>query len=240
MPAVISFSEQDGVRYLHFGSRWVQGAMRISNPDRLELAYVRDMMAWLLFLDPPPRILQLGLGAAALTRFCHRTMRASSIDVVEIDPQVARVARQWFGLPARDERLALHFGDAGRFVSRPARRGRYGVVQVDLYDQDAAGPVLDSQAFYRDCHAVLAEPGIMVVNLFGRHASFDRSATRIHAVFGQTATLVPRQEGNRVVLAFKGPPVRASRAQLLLRAAHLRARYGLPAAGWARTVKVAS
>ncbi len=238
MPAVISFSELDGVRYLHFGSRWVQGAMRIAKPDRLELAYVRDMMAWLLFLDPPARILQLGLGAAALTRFCHRTMRSTDIDVVEIDPQVARVARQWFGMPAPDDRLKLHFGDAGRFVSRPRARGRYGVVQVDLYDQDAAGPVIDSEAFYRDCHAALAEPGIMAVNLFGRHASFERSASRIRAAFGQTATLVPRQEGNLVVLAFKGPPIRVSRAQLLLRAAHLRARYGLPAGGWARTLTV--
>ena len=50
---VISFSEQDGIRYLHFGSRWVQGAMRISNPDALALAYIRDMMGWLMLLDPP-------------------------------------------------------------------------------------------------------------------------------------------------------------------------------------------
>ena len=227
------------MRYLHFGSRWVQGAMRIAKPDRLELAYVRDMMAWLMFLEPPARILQLGLGAAALTRFCHRTMPESEIHVVEIDEQVALVARQWFGLPAADARLKLHFGDAGRFVARRAERGRYGVVQVDLYDQDAAGPVIDSLAFYRDCHSILAEPGVMVVNLFGRHASFDRSAERIHAVFGQTAMLVPRQEGNRVMLAFKGPPIVASRAELLLRAAVLKARYGLPAGGWARALKIA-
>ena len=51
---VISFSELDGIRYLHFGSPWVQGAMDIKRPDRLVLSYVEDMMAWLLFLEPLP------------------------------------------------------------------------------------------------------------------------------------------------------------------------------------------
>ena len=69
---VISFSELDGIRYLHFGSPWVQGAMDIERPDELVLSYIQDMMAWLLFLEPPAQVLQLGLGAAALTKFTHR------------------------------------------------------------------------------------------------------------------------------------------------------------------------
>ena len=28
----ISISEEDGIRYLHFGSVWIQGAMRIASP----------------------------------------------------------------------------------------------------------------------------------------------------------------------------------------------------------------
>ena len=66
----ITLSEQDGVRYLHFGSEWVQGTMAIGRPWHIEIDYVAQMMAWLLFLDPPKRILQLGLGAGALTRWC--------------------------------------------------------------------------------------------------------------------------------------------------------------------------
>ena len=54
---VISFSELDGIRYLHFGSPWVQGAMDIKHPDELVLSYIQDMMAWLLFLEPPAQVL---------------------------------------------------------------------------------------------------------------------------------------------------------------------------------------
>lgn len=171
----ITFSEQDGIRFLHFGSRWVQGAMRLSDPVALELAYVRDMMAWLLFLEPPPRILQLGLGAASLTKFCHHHCPGSEITVVEVSRVVIDAAHRWFRLPPPDERLHLIRADAGVYVGRPRNRGAFGVVQVDLYDQEAAGPVLDSVPFYQHCHDVLAEPGIMTVNLFGRHASFRRS-----------------------------------------------------------------
>jgi hypothetical protein len=37
-----------GVRSLHFGSHWIQGAMRIARPYALELDYTRDMMLALL------------------------------------------------------------------------------------------------------------------------------------------------------------------------------------------------
>ena len=172
---VISFSELDGIRYLHFGSPWVQGAMDIERPDELVLSYVQDMMAWLLFLEPPAQVLQLGLGAAALTKFTHRHCPDTATTVVEISQQLPWVARQWFGLPPEDDRLMLVQGDAADFVGDPANREGFGVIQVDLYDEEAAGPVHDGSRFYRSCYRSLAEPGIMVVNLFGRHASFARS-----------------------------------------------------------------
>lgn len=229
---VISFSEQDGIRYLHFGSEWIQGAMRISNPDALTLAYIRDMMAWLMLLDPPAEILQLGLGAASLTRFCHRRLPDSRITVVEIDPDVVRVAHDWFALPEPDERLTIRIGDAAHFVSQRALAGRYGVIQVDLYDAEARGPVHDSERFYRHCHRLLAEPGILVVNLFGRHASFEDSVGRVRRLFGQTAVLDPLEAGNQILFGFKGPPIRVTSGLLRDRGKRVREGYGLPVTRW--------
>jgi len=148
---VISFSELDGIRYLHFGSPWVQGAMDIEHPDELVLSYIQDMMAWLLFLEPPAQVLQLGLGAAALTKFTHRHCPDTATTVVEISQQLPWVARQWFGLPPEDDRLMLVQGDAADFVGDPANREGFGVIQVDLYDEEAAGPVHDGRRLYRSC-----------------------------------------------------------------------------------------
>ena len=49
----ILVSEAAGVRYLHFSSDWIQGAMRVARPYALELEYTREMMAALL-LRPEP------------------------------------------------------------------------------------------------------------------------------------------------------------------------------------------
>ena len=71
MPS-IQVSEEKGVRYLHFGSRWVQGAMRIGRPWALELEYTRLMMMPLVVhhgRDWPASVLQIGLGSASFTRF---------------------------------------------------------------------------------------------------------------------------------------------------------------------------
>ena len=68
----LSFSEEDGYRYLHFGSPWIQGAMKVSRPYELALEYPRQMMSCGLFYPNPKHILQLGLGAASLTKFCYR------------------------------------------------------------------------------------------------------------------------------------------------------------------------
>ena len=80
------------------------------------------------------------------------------------------------------------------------------MLSVDLYDHDAAAPVLDSDAFYAACHGALAHGGLMAVNLFGRDASFAASAARIASAFGldQVWSLRPTREGNTVVIAGRG------------------------------------
>lgn len=228
----ITLSEEAGVRYLHFGSPWVQGAMRIARPYAIEIDYVRDMMAWLLFLAPPERILQLGLGAAALTKYCWHRHRGSRVTAVERSEAVIASARRDFALPADDARLKVVHADAGEFVARPSQRSRYGVIQVDLYDRLARGPVIDSLAFYRRCRSALAPSGVLVVNLFGEHDSYQRSIERIGQVFeGRLLALPPVPAGNVVLLAFQGPPLRVAWAALRRRAGELE-RAGLPARRW--------
>ena len=37
-----TLSESEGIRYLHFGTEWIQGAMRIRKPAELVLAYTQQ------------------------------------------------------------------------------------------------------------------------------------------------------------------------------------------------------
>lgn len=207
--APVTLSESRGVRYLHLGSPWVQGALRMSKPDVLELEYVQRMMAWMLWREPDEvtrgHAVQLGLGAAAITRFCHDVLRMRTT-AVELNPSVIDACRIWFHLPPDGRRLSVLNEDAARYVADPDHAGTADVLCVDLYDHEAAAPVLDDEAFYRACHRLLAPQGVMSVNLFGRNTGLAVSAARIQAAFGmgRVAMLKPTREGNTIVLACKG------------------------------------
>ena len=239
--AEATVSESGGVRYLHLGTPWVQGAMLSDDPLALALEYVQRMMVWML-LRPPERVarghaVQFGLGAGAITRFTQRKLRMRTT-AVELNPSVIAACRMWFRLSADGPRLAVVEADAAAWAADPAHAGSVDVLCVDLYDHEAAAPVHDRAAFWRDCARVLADDGTMTVNLFGRDASFARTAARIGAAFGhgQVAALRPTREGNTVVVAWRGgdlPP----RVELERRAATVRKRYGLPAHKWLRMLR---
>jgi spermidine synthase len=230
-------SEQAGVRYLHFDSPWIQGAMVLRHPDRLVLSYTQQMMAWLLFLEPEAdrTVGQLGLGAACLTRFCYQHL-PNPLVVVERNAAVVRVCEQYFRLP-KHERLQVWVQDAERWVCNRRHLQSLAVLMVDLYDTDALGPVCDSLAFYQGCADCLDTPGMLSVNLFGQHESFERNLKHLNQVFKGRVLLLPAvDEGNQIVLAFKGPTVSVSQAALMQRADWLEQAWRLPAKRWVRSL----
>ncbi|ACC71287.1 spermidine synthase [Paraburkholderia phymatum] len=231
--APVTFSEEGGVRYLHFGTEWVQGAMRLSKPDHIELEYAQQMMAWLLFLETPKRIVQLGLGTGSLTKFAHRFLKRAQVEAVELNPAVVIAARTMFSLPADDARLTVRETDAWEFVNDRANHGTVGALQIDLYDATARGPVLDSVAFYRAARACLTQAGVVTVNLFGDHPSFVRNMKRLNEAFdGRVVALPEVHDGNRIAIAFSGPAIDVPFARLLERAKLIEAQLKLPARKW--------
>jgi spermidine synthase len=227
----VTLSEEHGVRYLHFGTEWVQGAMRIARPWQIELQYQQQMMAALLFLPSPTQVLQLGLGAGALAKFCWRQLPQAEVTVVEISEEVVAAAHRWFALPQEDARLTLLVDDARNVVSHPRLRRRFDWLQVDVYDRAARGPVLDDEPFYVACRRVLRAPGVAVFNLFGR--GFDASYARISAAFDGRACVLPEADaGNRIVLAFNGPPLRVAWEALYERAGEIEREHRLAARKW--------
>src|SRR5262249_25969143 len=156
----------------------------------------------------------------------------------EINPEVIAACRHWFRLPADDARLNVVNEDAARWVHDDANLQSVDVLNVDLYDHDAAAPVLDDEAFYAACRGVLADGGLMTVNLVGRSAGLARSALRIARAFGsdQVWSLAPTKEGNTIVVAARGVQV-PHRDVLEQRAAQIEARFKLPARKWLRLVR---
>jgi spermidine synthase len=237
----VNFSDYGDVRCLHLGTEWIQGSMLIDSPFEIELEYVQRMMAWLLFVDaasvPKRRAMQLGLGAATCTKFCFKKLRMKTT-AIEINPQVIIACRLWFKLPPDDAKLEVVLADAALEIQKPLWQGQIDALQVDLYDHEAAAPVLDSAEFYADCRRLLTDEGVMTVNLFGRSSSFLSSVEKISEVFGADAVWAfkPTREGNTIVLAQRTAST-LKREALMARAEVIQAKWGLPATKWLRVFK---
>ena len=238
--APVTFSEEGGVRYLHFGTEWVQGAMRLRQPNKIELEYAQQMMAWLLFMDPPKRVAQLGLGTGALTKFCYQYLPKTQTHAVELNPAVVVAARTMFELPSDDKRLRVVEADAWEYVNDASNHGTLGALQIDLYDATARGPVLDSAAFYRACRDTLGKLGVVTVNLFGDHPSFRRNMKQLSVAFDNRVLALPEiHDGNRIAIAFSGPPLSFDWASLERRARYIEQTFKLPAKSWVAGLKAA-
>jgi spermidine synthase len=229
MSTPIDISEDAGVRYLHFGSEWVQGAMRIRRPNALELAYTREMMAGLILREPdewPENALVIGLGAASIARVLYHHGPATRIEVVEIEPRVVAAARQFFRLPPEGERFAIHVGDGARHVLESA--AHFDCILVDGFDRHARAGALDTAPFYAAAHARLSWRGLLAVNLFGRSRGFRASVERIASAFdGRSIAFPSCDSGNVVAFAASGEPIDLSVVELRERARALKARTGL-------------
>jgi spermidine synthase len=229
--APITLSEENGVVYLHFGTEWIQGAMRVRKPDWLELEYAQQMMTWMLFIQEPQRIVQLGLGTGALTKFSYRQFPQAQVTAIELNASVITVCHSMFKLPHDDERLSVLEMDAMDFVNDSANHETIDALQVDLYDATVKGPVLDTAEFYQACEACLTPQGIMTVNLFGEHPSYEKNLKAMRYAFDKVICLEPVHEGNVVAIAFKTAP-KLDFSALSERAAQITAATKLPTKSW--------
>lgn len=229
MATSIDIREEAGVRTLHFGSEWIQGAMRIARPWHLELEYTKEMMMSLLVREEsrfPRNVLLIGLGAASLTKFLYRNYPLAKLTVVEIEPGVVAAARQFFKLPEDTKRLNIVVGDGAEFVINNDKQ--YDLILVDGFDAQARSGALNTLPFYQNCRARLADNGIVAINLLSRSRGYEACIERIHDAFEGRALALPAcDSGNVIVLAAVGEAISIALDDLREQAAALKEKTGL-------------
>ena len=223
----IEVSEAAGVRYLHFSSDWIQGAMRIARRWNLELEYTREMMVSLMLREDAPRkILMIGLGAASLLKFLYRNLPLAHLTVVEIEPSVVAAARQFFKLPEDSKRINLVLSDGAHYVMNQDKH--YDLILVDGFDENGRAGELDTLPFYQACRSRLSDQGVLAVNLLGRSRGFEASVERMTIAFDDRAFVFPSCEsGNAIAFAAASQPITLDFEDLKESALKMKADMGL-------------
>lgn len=179
-----------------------QTCIDLKQPDRLVFEYTQ-MMLGALYLKPDPHsILIIGLGGGTLPRTLEKLLPDADIDVVEIDPAVVGVARQYFGFRP-DERVHLSVQD-GRAYVRQSLRGskRYELIMLDAYEHQYIPEHMLTREFLTEVRSLLQPGGIVAANTFSSSRLYQNESVTYSSVFGEFYNL---RSGNRVILATNGP-----------------------------------
>jgi spermidine synthase len=205
----IMISEEKGVRYLHFGSQWIQGAMRIARPWALEFEYTQEMMLPLLLKSEknwPKSALLIGLGSGALAKFLHRHRPNCRITIVEISNSVVVAAQMHFKLPDFSPYFQVELGCGAEYMANATRS--FDLIMVDGFDANAKVGDLNSSRFYLNAKAKLNDGGMMVANLLSKPKDAEQSLKRLYDSFDDRAIALSKCEsGNVVAFATVGNPL---------------------------------
>ena len=207
------FVKEDGAgKSLHFTLGELQSRMLMARPWQLEIDYTRTMMGFLLFNPAPAHIGMIGLGGGSLAKFCYRCLPASRMTVLEINPYVIALRRE-FQVPDNDQRFKVIAADGALFLKIEAPV--FDVLLVDGFDQQGQPAALCTPGFYADCLASLSPDGVLVVNLHYDHPDHPLLVDRISRAFGGNAVeIIAAEKSNSIVFASRGQSISSRRMSL--------------------------
>ncbi len=200
--------DDGGTRSLLFDDA-VQSLMSLDDPFGGGFEYTQYFHVPILFNPTMKRALFIGLGGGSGPKSFFRTYPEMQIEVVEIDPQVESVARQYFALP-EDARLRVSIADGRAYLNRAS--GGYGAILMDAYATGPSGPYLPyhmaTQEFFQLVWSKLENGGCLFFNAIGRYGGMQDNIIRhlqvtLESVFQASYVFEAKQSVNTLFVAQK-------------------------------------
>jgi len=172
------------------------------------------MFSSLLFCPEQPRILIVGLGGGTMAHFIGHHFPDSTVDIVEIDGEVVRIADEWFGI-GNTGKQQIHTTDGIDYIETGTRQ--WDVIYMDAYlkpsvdSKDGIPLHLKTVAFFKRLKARVTDNGVVVFNLQYRRGWRDNLAS-IRAAFSDVRLVRLPRSHNMIVVASPTKPLPSRRA----------------------------
>jgi spermidine synthase len=215
--------KQGQLLYMNFGyrgSQYVESIYDLQDPAALSASYTRYMTLAATYVDKLERAAFVGLGGGRTAGYLVRAFPELHMDVAEIDPEVIRLAKKYFGV-VENERLKLHAQDGRIFLVRS--KATYDAVFLDAYRGPFVPFHLLTKEYFELIKKRLKPGGVVAQNVEPSTMVLDSAIKTIGAVFANVDTY--EAGGNVVIIAYDGERVPLER--LRERGASLSARYKL-------------
>jgi spermidine synthase len=211
-------TQGDGQRCMAFGryATLRQTCISLAKPDEMVLEYSKMALSALYLHPNPRRILVIGMGGGVLPKALQTIYPNLQLDIVEIDPAVIKVAKQFFNYqPSPGTRI---FAEDGRYFVKKALKQNiaYDHIILDAFDENYIPEHLLTVEFLRETKRLLSPNGVISSNTFSASRLYDSESATYQAALGSFYML---RKVNRVILyKNQGLPsmdeIRANAAQL--------------------------
>jgi len=153
----------DDSRYLMFSESLYQTGMSKRNPTDHLFNYTRLIDGAALFFKPHASdFLLIGLGGGSIPKAMLANREGIFIDAIEIDPEVIRVAYEYFDMPNHPNLRATAMD--GRMFLQNADR-KYDVVMLDAYNSLFIPHHLTTLEFFNELSGCLKPGGVVILNV---------------------------------------------------------------------------
>jgi len=144
----------------------VHSYVSLEDPTFLVAGYEKvfaDVATYVAQRNPSLQVLFIGGGGYAMPQYLEEMYLQSTLEVIEIDPEVTRVAFDYLGL-SPDTRIVSHNEDA-RMVVPKLPEGQYDLVIGDAFNDLSVPYHLTTREFNEQVRALLKDDGIYAVNV---------------------------------------------------------------------------
>jgi spermidine synthase len=210
------------------GTEWPQTIMNVEKPHEPVMPYQRAALVGLLHRPAPRRALVVGLGGGTLLSMLHHVEPKAHITAVEIDPEVVRIAADWFSVKPGPG-IDIVTADGVAFLE--STKDRWDLIIMDVFlepsaegtDSSGVPRTMKTEEFLSTLRGRLTPDGVVVFNLHNK-SDMPRHRAAIEKAFKSVVLYRAANSGNRIAVASPKPAVKP--AVLLKR---VRALEGTPA-----------
>jgi spermidine synthase len=195
--------ENDGVLMMTFGHNkrlYVESKYNKNEPRELPVTYTRYMTLGVLYPQKLDSLLFIGLGGGRTSWYLHENIPDLAVTVVEIDPEVVRLAEAYFAI-SEEENYQVEESDGRLYATR--NEGPWDLIMVDAYRGPFVPFHLLTTEFYGLLRSRLSEGGAVVQNIEPTTMLFEGAAATMDAIFDNVDYY--DAGGNVVAVAYDGP-----------------------------------
>jgi spermidine synthase len=161
----------------------IMSRVDLNRPLHLLGIYTRAMLAALMWTPDARRVCHIGFGGGRIPMVLHHYFPELVIESTEIDAEVIRLARRWFGIRP-DERTPVYAEEGRSFLARQPETVVYDGILVDCFTGSGQHPYsLSTREFYELARSRLAPGGVVATNLDASDPLFEQKVATIQASF---------------------------------------------------------